>query len=179
MCSNDVLVEDASTPILHQDTDSRGGCRGLRREWKERTVRTYDAVQIDDAPMDTSPMSDVVEVRKGPVPGYGADGPPGDAWRDTLRAEVLPEDGPQQFLWRGRLWQVREVVAHWVECGAWWLRRPEERPGHSELVREREVWRVTAARGRAVATPDDPGFGVFDLAFDGSEGIWRLAGSME
>ncbi len=119
---------------------------------------------------------DLVEVRKGPVPGYGADGP---VTTCDLRVDVLPEDGPQQFLWRGRLWQVREIVAHWVEAGAWWLRRPEERPGRSELVREREVWRVTAARGRSVATADDPGFGVFDLTFDGAEGVWRLAGSLD
>ena len=123
---------------------------------------------------------DLVEVRKGPVPGYGADGPQlAGADGPDLRIDVLPDDGPQQFLWRGRLWQVREIVAHWVEAGAWWLRRPEDRPGRSELVREREVWRVTAARGRAVATAGDPGFGVFDLAFDGAEGVWRLAGSMD
>lgn len=133
-------------------------------------MRTYEAVELDD----------VVEVRTGPVPGYGADGPGGDDGAlDGLFADALPDDGPQQFLWRGRLWQVREVVAHWVEAGAWWLRRPEDRPGRSELIRQREVWRVTAARGRAVATPDDPGFGVFDLAFDGAEGVWRLAGSMD
>lgn len=125
-------------------------------------------------------FEDLVEVRKGPVPGYGADGRP-----DRLPAGLdlglddLPDDGPQQFLWRGRLWQVREVVAHWVEAGAWWLRRPEDRPGRSELVLEREVWRVSAARGRAVHTPDDPGFGIFDLAFDGAEGVWRLAGAMD
>ncbi|MEZ5092352.1 DUF6504 family protein [Nocardioides sp.] len=29
-------------------------------------------------------------------------------------------EGPEQFLWRGRLWQVRAVVAHWVETGPWW-----------------------------------------------------------
>ncbi|MCW2785708.1 MAG: hypothetical protein JWP74_2225 [Marmoricola sp.] len=127
---------------------------------------------------------DLVEVRKGPVPGYGADGPQRQAAAgdvlclDEPRVAELPEDGPQQFLWRGRLWLVRSIVAHWVESGAWWLSRPEERPGRSELVREREVWRVSAARGRAVSTPDDPGFGVFDLAFDGAEGVWRLAGSM-
>jgi hypothetical protein len=104
---------------------------------------------------------DLVEVRKGAV--------------DTL----APEDGPEQFLWQGRLWQVREVIAHWMEIGAWWLRRPEEQPGRSELVHEREVWRVTAARGRAVSTPDDPGFGVFDLAFDPAGGVWRLAAAMD
>ncbi|MCZ4500519.1 MAG: hypothetical protein JWQ74_3074 [Marmoricola sp.] len=130
---------------------------------------------------------DLVEVRKGPVPGYGADGPGSlGGGLDLLperRAvgdlELAPQEGPAQFLWRGRLWQVREVVAHWVEAGAWWVRRPEERPGRSELIRERQVWRVTAARGRAVATADDPGFGVFDLTFDVAEGIWRLAGSLD
>jgi hypothetical protein len=122
---------------------------------------------------------DLVEVRKGPVPGYGADGPSTSSWPDPASGDAIAENGPQQFLWRGRLWQVREIVAHWVETGAWWLRRPEERPGSSELIREREVWRVTAARGRAVATADDPGFGVFDLTFDGAEGVWRLAGSLD
>lgn len=124
---------------------------------------------------------DLVEVRKGPVPGYGADGPApaGSGAIAGIRFEELPEDGPQQFLWRGRLWQVREIVAHWVEAGAWWLRRPEDAPGRSVLATERLVWRVTAARGRAVATSDDPGFGVFDLTFDGAEGVWRLAGSLD
>ncbi|HET9498876.1 MAG TPA: DUF6504 family protein [Marmoricola sp.] len=108
---------------------------------------------------------DLVEVRKGPIGG----GAP---------AEDAPE-GPQQFLWRGRLWQVREVVAHWVETGAWWLRGPAEEPGvgtgSTSLLREREVWRVTASRGRAVGAVGDPGFGVFDLTFDWACGDWRLA----
>jgi hypothetical protein len=30
-----------------------------------------------------------------------------------------------------------------------------------------------------VASVDDPGFGVFDLAFDWTEGVWRLAGSLD
>lgn len=127
---------------------------------------------------------DLVEVRTGPVPGYGADGPLATQWSGAGRApgsglEGLPADGPQQFLWRGRLWQVRAILEHWTEAGAWWLLRPEDRPGASELVTEREIWRVTAARGREVATPDDPGFGVFDLTFDGAERVWRLAGSLD
>src|SRR3546814_9682200 len=28
-------------------------------------------------------------------------------------------EAPEQFLWRGTLWKVREVVAHWVETGPW------------------------------------------------------------
>jgi hypothetical protein len=106
---------------------------------------------------------DLVEVRKGPADGLAGD----------------DEDRPEQFLWRGRLWQVREVIAHWVETGAWWVRRPEEAPGRSQLTQQREVWRVAAARGRAVSAVDDPGFGVFDLAFDWTEGVWRLAGSLD
>jgi hypothetical protein len=136
------------------------------RQEGARTVQTYQ---------------DLVEVRKGPVAGYGADGAGSfdDDLRADLRLEALPDDGPQQFLWRGRLWQVREIVAHWAEAGAWWLRRPEDTPGRSALVTQRLVWRVTAARGRAVATADDPGFGIFDLTFDGAEGVWRLAGSLD
>jgi hypothetical protein len=110
------------------------------------------------------PYDDLVEVRKGPADGLAGDD---------------EEDRPEQFLWRGRLWQVREVIAHWVETGAWWVRRPEEAPGRSQLARQREVWRVAAARGRAVSAVDDPGFGVFDLAFDWTEGVWRLAGSVD
>lgn len=30
------------------------------------------------------------------------------------------DDDPEQFLWRGRLHVVREVLAHWVEAGCWW-----------------------------------------------------------
>ena len=63
---------------------------------------------------------DLVEVRKGPLDGLADES----------------EDGPEQFLWRGRLWQVREVIAHWVETGAWWIRRPEDAPGQSEITRE-------------------------------------------
>jgi hypothetical protein len=33
---------------------------------------------------------------------------------------VRRDDVPEQFLWRERLYQVREVLAHWVEAGRWW-----------------------------------------------------------
>ncbi|TDD25461.1 hypothetical protein E1218_14885 [Kribbella turkmenica] len=29
---------------------------------------------------------------------------------------------PEQFLWRGRLWRVCSVQAHWTETAAWWER---------------------------------------------------------
>jgi len=46
---------------------------------------------------------DPVEVRSGWVEGPAHRG-----------------EGPEQFLWRGRLWKVRAVLAHWVETGPWW-----------------------------------------------------------
>ncbi|MCA1713062.1 MAG: DUF6504 family protein [Actinobacteria bacterium] len=30
------------------------------------------------------------------------------------------DDVPEQFLWRGRLYVVREVLARWTEAGGWW-----------------------------------------------------------
>lgn len=92
------------------------------------------------------------------------------------------DETPDQFLWHGRLWQVREVVSHWVETGSWWQQDPAAEAVAGDLLAEREVWRVTAARGRAaaaVAAGSDPGFGVFDLSFDWATGDWRLAGAVD
>jgi hypothetical protein len=109
---------------------------------------------------------------------------------------------PASFLWRGRLYVVREVLGHWRERRAWWT-APAARALHGEadlvvehtvgtgpqnsslrgapgdLVRsalgeEHEVWRVEASRGRAF------GSGVYDLCRDlsltapGTPGVWRL-----
>jgi len=104
-----------------------------------------------------------------------------------------PADGsgaPAQFLWRGRLYLVRDVLAHWVEIGAWWslprrtggtTRRagtgPVGVPAPPYAVDldapvparsvaadvgavEREVWRVEAAAGRSATC------GVYDLVRD-------------
>ena len=30
------------------------------------------------------------------------------------------DDEPEQFLWRGRLYVVCEVLARWTEAGSWW-----------------------------------------------------------
>jgi hypothetical protein len=109
---------------------------------------------------------------------------------DPVEVRKGADEDPEQFLWRGRLWQVREVVAHWVETGAWWTRRTADQSDQSgqsggvdtDLLREREVWRVAAARGRvaAFASPEhDPGFGVFDLVFSWSEGSWQLVRAVD
>jgi Family of unknown function (DUF6504) len=112
---------------------------------------------------------DPVEVRKGMVGGT---------------------EGPEQFLWRGRLWKVCDVVAHWMETGPWWqspgmravLGSEEAGPAEEreavtyDLAAEREVWRVEAARGLAAT---GTGRGVFDLVFDWAEGSWQLVRCMD
>jgi hypothetical protein len=81
--------------------------------------------------------------------------------------------GPERFVWRGRLYVVRAVLAHWVEVGAWWLQRDREGlPTRSDAA-SRHVWRVAAQSGRS------GGEGVYDLAYDESEEAWRLARTLD
>ncbi len=110
---------------------------------------------------------DPVEVRKG--------------WVGDQQSGI---EGPEQFLWHGRLWKVREVVAHWVETGPWWTTPgaqavigADEITTHSnvlmsDLLDEREFWRVEAGQGGTAG-------GVFDLAFDWSDGKWQLVGCVD
>jgi hypothetical protein len=84
-------------------------------------------------------------------------------------------DTPAVFLWRGRLYVVRDVLGHWRERRSWWS-SPAARLVHgvggvdgedhhaagtgvrvADLAEEREVWRVCASRGRSYTE------GVFDL----------------
>lgn len=116
-------------------------------------------------------------------------------------------DGPEQFLWRGRLWKVRSVLAHWVETGPWWqgaqaraVIGSDEPTGGSggddlpagvvpigDLMAERELWRVEAGRGLVDLDGHDGGAsgspadrsGVFDLSLDWSDGRWQLVGCVD
>lgn len=119
---------------------------------------------------------------------------------EVRKGRIDEQEGPEQFLWRGKLWKVRAVLAHWVETGAWWqsagaravigtdddapplveevstsstsdVTRPGDRTG--DLLGERELWRVEAAAGMS----PDPG--VFDLSFDWSDGSWQLVGCVD
>jgi hypothetical protein len=124
---------------------------------------------------------------------------------ETRMGQVSGIEGPEQFLWRGRLWKVRAVLAHWVETGSWWQSGGaravigSDEPVHhtaqgsprtigadlcsADLLGERELWRVEAGRGPGggpVAEGEEPGAGdgggVFELAFDWSDGRWALVG---
>jgi len=93
-------------------------------------------------------------------------------------------DAPEQFLWRGRLWKVRDVLAHWVETGPWWQSTgvravigsddPAESALSTDMLAERELWRVEAGHPNAGGGPATSG--VFDLSFDWADGQWQLVG---
>ena len=75
--------------------------------------------------------ADPVEVRQGPV-DQGAD--------------QGATEGPQQFLWRGRLWKVRAVLAHWVETGPWW-----QATGARAVIGSEDAAAETETRDRAAS----------------------------
>lgn len=88
-------------------------------------------------------IEETIEVRVGDPQRTGGDGLPG---------------APEQFLWRGRLYRVTEVVAHWQERHPWWRAAAEQPLARVPLARQ--VWRVEASRGRS-SVP-----GVYDLGVD-------------
>ncbi len=103
---------------------------------------------------------------------------------------------PDAFVWRGRLYVVRQVLDHWKERRPWWRDALDERRATAPVAtvgsatdtdasgpdvggagigtdvlgdaRERQVWRVEASAGRMAGT------GVYDLGVDPSPGQWRL-----
>lgn len=95
---------------------------------------------------------------------------------DPVEVRRGQSEGPDQFLWRGRLWKVRAVLAHRVETGPW-RHGADPGPGPGapvDLLPERELWRVEAGRGRDTEGLDVAG--VFDLSFDWTDGRWQLVG---
>ncbi len=92
---------------------------------------------------------------------------------DVLGGSAPP---PQAFVWRGRLYVVRQVIGHWRERRPWWREALDPVPGQPVGIaiasRELQVWRVEASPGRV------HGSGVFDLVHDDvpHEGHtdWRL-----
>lgn len=94
-------------------------------------------------------VEETIEVRVGDPQHMGVEGQPGGRHR-----------APEQFLWRGRLYRVTEVVAHWQERHPWW-RAATEQP-LTQVPLARDVWRVSASRGLGGAP------GVYDLGVDGA-----------
>lgn len=87
-----------------------------------------------------------------------------------------------QFLWRGKLWTVREVLSRWRETGPWWqsaMARAARGEGElsewqvlageaGDLLAERDVWRVLAGSGLYGRN------GVYELAHSQADGSWLL-----
>ncbi|MGN6752255.1 MAG: DUF6504 family protein [Intrasporangium sp.] len=94
--------------------------------------------------------------------------------------EVRPGEGPQgrpeAFIWRGRLYVVRDVLGQWRERRAWWRDaldhdvRTEPGAALEAAAGEHEIWRVEASRGWSFSP------GVYDLAHDACPGgdRWSL-----
>ena len=116
--------------------------------------------------------SDPVEVRSGATELRS-----GAAQEGASDRELVDPAEPDVFIWQGRLYVVRRVLAHWRERRSWWRDALDPVPGQPTGIaaasREQHVWRVEASRGLAHGT------GVFDLTSDGAEGDdagWRLVG---
>jgi hypothetical protein len=88
---------------------------------------------------------------------------------DPVEVRTQVTDGgpePEQFLWQGRLYVVREVLARWTSAGAWWKGSPTQVDDG-----EKHWWRVEADSGRLAAF--SAGRGTYDLCFSWSSG-WTL-----
>jgi Family of unknown function (DUF6504) len=87
------------------------------------------------------------------IPGICERGRPGMTKRFDEQILVERDAGmPSAFEWRGRRYEVRDVIGRWRIEGRWWADG-----------RDREYWRVEA-RGGAV----------WDLYFDRGRGIWHM-----
>jgi hypothetical protein len=107
---------------------------------------------------------------------------------DPVEVRRGETEGPDQFLWHGRLWKVRSVLAHWVETAPWWQSAGARAVIGSDdagdtlttgstgtdLLVERELWRVEAGRGSGATGSERSG--VFDLSFSWTDGSWQLVG---
>ncbi|WP_405057849.1 DUF6504 family protein [Kribbella sp. NBC_01505] len=60
-------------------------------------------------------------------------------------------ESPEQFLWRGRLWRVCSVQAHWTETAAWWERGVIGTAAHDDRL---DPWSQRVPSG--AATPAHP-----------------------
>jgi hypothetical protein len=89
-----------------------------------------------------------------------------------VRAGVGVQDrSPSAFLWRGRLYIVRDIIGHWRERRPWWREALDSDEDVAVLgldSLEHEIWRVEASSGRLAGT------GVYDLSAGGPARSWRL-----
>jgi len=76
------------------------------------------------------------------------------------------DDQPVAFTWRDRRYVVHDVLDHWWETAAWWMRDGADDGIGDD---ERELWRVEARAGRATG-----GSVVVELCFAWRRGTWTV-----
>jgi hypothetical protein len=89
---------------------------------------------------------------------------------------------PDQFLWRGRRYLVREVLARWSASGPWWRAIQQGHLQEGGLQEgDEQRWRVLASRRSEFPQGGSDGRaehveagGTYDLCFSWHTG-WRLA----
>ena len=77
----------------------------------------------------------------------------------TQAATDAVDDGPRDFVWRGRRYTVCAVLASWQERRPWWREVGDDPAGSGLPSPQRRVWRVEAR-------PPSGSAGVFDLGRD-------------
>lgn len=107
-------------------------------------------------------------------------------YAEPVEVRTRPEAAgpvPEQFLWRGRRYVVREVLARWTAAGSWWRGSAQGTAQGTPLElddREQQWWRVEASTGRAEAANSgrlaalSGGPGTYDLCFS-----WRTGWSLK
>lgn len=107
-------------------------------------------------------FSDVVQVR--PVEGSGA--------------------RPEAFIWKGRLYVVRQVLAQWRERRAWWREALDAQPTQSaqscqsgQPSQSSQSFQLgqSAQSGQATPTQVQPGAGIAAAAAE--QRLWRVEAS--
>jgi hypothetical protein len=106
-------------------------------------------------------------------------------YADPVEVRTRPEATgpvPEQFLWRGRLYLVREVLARWTATGAWWRDAGAGGSGAADGASdgadlpvpdtEQQWWRVEADSGRLAALSG--GRGTYDLCFSWATSTWSV-----
>jgi hypothetical protein len=73
------------------------------------------------------------------------------------------EQGPEQFVWRDRLYRVQRILQQWDTSTVWWQDIATTPTGA-----DRRIWRVEASPGRCAQT------GVYDVGFDPASGRWSM-----
>lgn len=87
----------------------------------------------------------------------------GRVYGEPADVHTDPDGRPSRFRWRGRTYEVRAVLDHWVVRRQWWT---EADPGPARPGLE--FWRVEASAGQGRPA------GGYELRHDAAAGAWSL-----